>query len=441
MSKLTKMTPVPPPASKAKSQLANILQRAQLSKEFVDSDDDSSKEADTVARKKDKPANPKKQKTTIGVHKPQTNGITKKPSKQTPIPPPPAAMKPALEIRETSSSDSDESDDDAAKGAEKHADQETRAWSQDAASESRSSSDSTSDSSSDDEAAPARTPASRTEPQRPTEAHTVQSRPVQPYDPPKGFVAVPTPLNTTSPAARLFSNTEGKQIWHITAPAGVPVKEMMELAMDQALQGGAVLKHNGIAYGLSAEENEGAVRGVLLPGPKGLRPAENHISRTLHLRQVVRLPHLSAEQADPNTGSEAAASITQSAIRAPRKQLKGLRMHFHPSGFGDEDGGTLGSSDSGDEAAPLRPTAGLGVPNGAQSLKKLEKRKHQHTNDEDRAESPVKKHKKHRTPEEKAARAGTATEKYKKHRTPEEKEARAAKKERKRQKELARLNQ
>lgn len=58
-------------------------------------------------------------------------------------------------------------------------------------------------------------------------------------------------------------------------------------------------------------------------------------------------------------------------------------MRYFHSGFGDPDPGTLGSSDSEPDAS------------APQSLNKPEKRKHEHTGD-----SPAKKHKKHRTPEE-----------------------------------------
>lgn len=142
------------------------------------------------------------------------------------------------------------------------------------------------------------------------------------------------------------------------------------------------------------------------------------ISRTLHLQQVLQLPNLSSKQADPTTGSEAAASITRSTIRAPRAQVKGLKMRYFHSGFGDEEPGTLGSSDS-DAEAPA--PAGLGVMNGAQPRHKPEKkRKHAEVNGVDTSPAP-KKHKKHRTPEEIKKR--------------EEKKAKKAKKERKLEKE------
>lgn len=163
MSKPTKKTPVLPPASKAKSQLANILQRAQLSQEFVVSDDEFSNETPMISRTSDKPGPSKKQKITIGIHKPQANGVAEKSLKHTPIPPP-TTKKPVVELREISSSDSDESDIDKAKGRENHAVREGREAPTEVVSSSGSSSDNVSDSSDDDdEAAPAHPPVSRVE--------------------------------------------------------------------------------------------------------------------------------------------------------------------------------------------------------------------------------------------------------------------------------------
>jgi len=133
---------------------------------------------------------------------------------------------------------------------------------------------------------------------------------------------------------------------------------------------------------------------------------------------VINLPKLSEKQADQNTGSEVAASITRSTIRAVRPQVQGLKMRFYPSGFETSEPATLGVSD--DENEPnAAPTAGLAIPKGLDLRAKKEKRKHEHTNGDERMESPAKKHK-HRTPEEQ-----------------KRKEEKKAKKERKKEKDVA----
>jgi hypothetical protein len=70
-------------------------------------------------------------------------------------------------------------------------------------------------------------------------------------------------------------------------------------------------------------------------------------------------------------------------------------MRFLPIGFGGGEGGIMGDSDSEDDVPQER--AGLAMPKGLNLPSKAEKRKHADVNMED---APVKKSKKHRTPEE-----------------------------------------
>jgi hypothetical protein len=69
-------------------------------------------------------------------------------------------------------------------------------------------------------------------------------------------------------------------------------------------------------------------------------------------------------------------------------------MRFRPTGFGGGDAGTLGDSESEEEA--LHGTAGLGMPNGLHLPSRKEKRKHTETNGDARPSSS----KKHRTAED-----------------------------------------
>lgn len=135
------------------------------------------------------------------------------------------------------------------------------------------------------------------------------------------------------------------------------------------------------------------------------------IQQTLHLQELVRLPKLSSKQADPNTGSEAAASITRSTIRAPRPQVKGLKMRYTPLGFtGAESGGVLGDIDSEEDDVP-QERAGLAAPNGLNLPTKAAKRRHSEANGD---EAPIKKAKKHKTPEELKKREEKKAKKEKK---------------------------
>ena len=126
---------------------------------------------------------------------------------------------------------------------------------------------------------------------------------------------------------------------------------------------------------------------------------------------MINLPKLTSLQADHNTGSAAAASITASTIRAVKPQVKGLKMRFFPSGFQDSAPATMGYSDSEDDADAPEP-AGLGIPKGLDPPAKKEKRKHSKGAEE--MEAPAKKHKKQRTEEEQAKRDEKKAKKEKK---------------------------
>lgn len=104
------------------------------------------------------------------------------------------------------------------------------------------------------------------------QSHTVESQPAQPYEPPKGYAPVILNQNTTSDSAHIFDNLEGKQIWHITAPANVSLEELKELAMDSVLNGEPILEHKGTSYGFSkAEQSEHGACEVLVPQRNGYK--------------------------------------------------------------------------------------------------------------------------------------------------------------------------
>ncbi|KAG9385961.1 RNA-polI-A34 multi-domain protein [Pyrenophora tritici-repentis] len=385
-----KKTPVPLPGSKPKSKPQASSSKPQLSQEFVNSDDDSPSESTAQPKKAEKP------KTTIGIH---VNGVAKKktkPSKKdapalkptpkakvAPVKPAPKQTVTQKDVSDSSSSDeSDDSGDVPMKDIQ--AKVPVKEKGKDASSDSSDSSGS--------------------------DSSKFQS--TQTYVPPKGFTAVPVNSTTASKSAGLFDNLEGKQVWYMTAPGGVSLKDLEELEMEKVMDGEAVLSYKGIDYNCpQMQKSEEVEREVFVHHKNGLKPVSTRISQILHLRSIVQLPQLSSLQADQNTGSEAAASITRSTIRAPKPQVKGLKMRFLPTGFSGDDGGNLGDSES--ESEKLREPAGLGMPNGLNLPSKKQKRKHADVNG-DATEVLAKKTKKHRTPEEEKRKAEKKARKEKK---------------------------
>jgi hypothetical protein len=76
----------------------------------------------------------------------------------------------------------------------------------------------------------------------------------------------------------MFKNLNGKQIWHITAPEGVSLKDLTHLAMDKARNGEAVLDHKGAQYGFSPVENVNG-REVMIPGANGYKAGKHTMSK------------------------------------------------------------------------------------------------------------------------------------------------------------------
>lgn len=180
-----------------------------------------------------------------------------------------------------------------------------------------------------------------------SETTTTAIVPPQPFAPPPGYKA----LNTKSALAKtvnsLFdpSTISSKQIWHITAPSSVPLSSIKSVSLSAIQSHQTILSHDGTDYNLAEEPTNNAR--VLLPSSKSdaYTAVEVPVTKTLHLQQTIRLPNLSAYQTDPNTGSNAAASVRTPAVSAPRPQPKGMKMRYKPPGFGDEDPGLIGSSE------------------------------------------------------------------------------------------------
>jgi hypothetical protein len=266
-----KRTPVPLPGSKTKSKSKIVPPKSNLSQELVGSDDDSSAESTPKPKKTEKP------KATIGVHRP--NGAAKPSTKEKPTSKStpqakPATKKPApktiatpQQVEELSSSEVSDDSDAPARDIQTKLPGDVEM--KDASADSESDSDSEEESSSEEEPAQ---PAAKTAQPPQSKSHAVELRAAQPYVPPKGYNIVPDKDRTTSKAAKIFGNLQGKQVWHITAPAGVSLKELETLAMDKALSGESILDHKGTSYGFSTtEKSEDGPREVLVPQKNGYK--------------------------------------------------------------------------------------------------------------------------------------------------------------------------
>lgn len=274
----SKKTPIPLPASKSPKR------KAELSTELVGASDDSSDEAAAKSN-----ATSKKATTSIAVHRPKANGVAKaatqtkpkqkdaaKTAKKDILPPKkPAPKQVTVEEEGADTSSSEESSDDAETDIKQAQQRETQRKEK-VLSDSSSSEDSSDES--EEEAAPA---APRLE-ARPAQSQTVTFQQARPYAPPEDFKAASTERAASSANTSIFNDLNGKQIWHITAPEGVSLKDLTKLAMDKAQKGDAVLEYKGASYGFSPAEIGAGEREIMIPVANGYKAGECRSTFAIH---------------------------------------------------------------------------------------------------------------------------------------------------------------
>ena len=105
-----------------------------------------------------------------------------------------------------------------------------------------------------------------------SQLQTVPFRPPPPFEPPSDFKAVSGHPASSSNILKLFDKSSllGKQIWHITAPASVPITSIKEVALEKITRREVILNHKGLNYTLFPSENEEqGITKLLVPGASG----------------------------------------------------------------------------------------------------------------------------------------------------------------------------
>ena len=154
------------------------------------------------------------------------------------------------------------------------------------------------------------------------------------FKPPPGFEPASVSVHPSSQAMNMFSPTNfaGKEIWHITAPSSVPISSIKEVSQQSILSRSSILTYKGSDYGLIP--NSGTEEALLLPSAEDNDYKSHNAAtiRSLHLEQIVSLPH---HVLSPAKSSNQSAPIPQAYKRAPRAQPEGLKMRYHPFGVVD----------------------------------------------------------------------------------------------------------
>ena len=154
-----------------------------------------------------------------------------------------------------------------------------------------------------------------------------------PYLPPQSFSIASINDEATSQIRSILApeNLQGKYIWHITAPASVPISDIKRMTRTNILEGEAILTHKGSRYGLNLNDDRSIDPRILIPTRRGSKYQllSRRIDANLHLQQIIEVPEATGASA---SSVESSTSIS-GARKAILKQPVGLKMRYRP--FGD----------------------------------------------------------------------------------------------------------
>lgn len=249
------------------------------------------------------------------------------------------------------------------------------------------------------------------------------------FVPPSGFKP---PTGKTRPSAAIssaLSNLEGKQVFHITAPAYLPLSEIKQITFGKVASGEPILSHKGVEYGLveTTRQQKQSSETLLVYDEKSntyLRKPELRKIESYNIQEIVRLPGL-----DTLVPSSQGAAKKQPAARPQPRHLK---MRFHPVGSTNLPPETVGSSS---ESEADEPTLHIPVTSSTKEAEKNRKRKTDERNGtEEKAKKPKKEKEQSSQTESQTESRRNKEKKSSKHRDETSQERRARKEEKKKRK-------
>lgn len=188
------------------------------------------------------------------------------------------------------------------------------------------------------------------------------------YKAPFGFKLANKQAAPSSSSSSLLSNLHGKQVYHISAPASLPLSKVKEISMSKIMKGEPILEFDDVKYGILAESitEEGSEGKNLLVYDESTK---TYVSKSdnvpsYQIQEMFNLPG--------SVGDIAAVEALRDTVKPPRPQPKKLRMRFRPVGSLPSAPETLGSSSESESEEPS-----FKVPAGDSEEKR--KRKHHHT--------------------------------------------------------------
>jgi hypothetical protein len=186
------------------------------------------------------------------------------------------------------------------------------------------------------------------------------------YKAPSGFKLANKQAAPASSTSSLLSNLRGKQIYHISAPASLPLSKVKEISMSKIMKGEPILEFEGVKYGIPAES-------ITEESSEGKSLLVYDESTQTYASKSENVPSYQIQEMFNLPGADiTAVEALRDAVKPPRPQPKKLRMRFRPVGSLPSAPETLGSSSESESDEPS-----FKAPAGDSEEKR--KRKHHHT--------------------------------------------------------------
>jgi hypothetical protein len=159
-----------------------------------------------------------------------------------------------------------------------------------------------------------------------------------PYQPPDEFVPlVLGPSDFASDVPAMFANLEGKQIWHISAPASLNISSVKELDLAAATRGDPILSERGISYRMQETTSKNDMLMLSEGRSAQYKTSKGTISRSFTLGVGAGISKGSETSKNRQEDSSQRA-LTSFAAQSPgerqhpRRQPEGLHKRYQPFG-------------------------------------------------------------------------------------------------------------
>lgn len=212
--------------------------------------------------------------------------------------------------------------------------------------------------------------------------------PARPFRPPNGFqeVQVNAPGFTTDALGALSGDLTDKQVWHIAAPASIPLSLIKTFNPEAVRNGSPILAYEERQFGFSSGSKDDKY--LFLPGNAGgiYKRLKTSISKSYHLREIP--DHSQMTRPDDSENPEATEFFAKTAPspRSPPKQPEMLKMRYKP--FGTEDSPTAFSDSDEIPAKEERSTPTPPPTSSSPHTSTLKKIKKQHKKEKEKSKRP-----------------------------------------------------